>query len=196
MIIVTPRETIDLSGQDRDRFASSLQQLFRDLYDRYEIVQEVLIDGVSFREGYSEYLLEHMDSVRRVEIRTVPADELMREIAGELKGYLPRLLSACDSISELFYGEMTQEHWTYFNQLTEGIGWVMQSAHALRHHLERTEENVSLAAALAEFEAGMKDQLTELTRELESGDHTAVGDRVKYELPPLLETLLDRLAAG
>jgi hypothetical protein len=194
MIIVTPRETLDLSGQDRDRFASSLQQLFRDLYDRHEIVQEVLIDGVSFREGYNEYLLENMETVRRVEIRTVPANELMREIAGELMGYLPRLLSACDSISELFYGEMTQEHWTYFNQMTEGIGWLMQSVHALRHHLERTGENVALTAALSEFEAGLKDQLAELARELGSGDHTAVGDRIKYEIPPLLDTLLERLA--
>ena len=196
MIIVTPRKTIDLSGQDRDRFVSSLQQLFRDLYDRYEIVQEVLIDGVSFREGYNEYLIENMETVRRVEIRTVPAYELMREIAEELRNYLPRLLNACDSISELFYGEMNQDHWTYFNQLTEGIGWVAESVYALRHHLERTGENAALAATLKEFEAGVKHQLTELTLELENGDHTAVGDRIKYEFPPLFEILLERLAAG
>lgn len=196
MIIVTPRETIDLSEQDRNRRVSALQQLFRDLYDRYEIVQEVLIDGVSFREGYNDYLIENMETVHRVEIRTVPADELMREIVEELKGYLPRLLNACDSISELFYGEMKQEHWTFFNRLTEGIGWVTESVSALRHHLDRTGKDAALMAALNEFEAEVRGQLTELARELESGDHTAAGDRIKYEFPPLFETLLARLAVG
>ena len=194
MIIVTSRETIDLSGQDRDRIALSLQHLFRNLYERHEIVQEVLIDGIVFREGYREYLLENTERVRRVEIRTVPAEEWVGEIAQELKGYLPRVINALDSISELFYGEMNEDDWTYFGQLTEGISWVMQSVQVIRHHLERVGKNADLLAVLTGFEIDLTAQLSELSRELESGDHTAVGDRIKYEFPPLFQNLLDQLA--
>jgi len=194
MIIVTPQETIDLSGQERDQVASSIQALFNGLYNRSEIVREVLIDGVSFREGFREYLLENLESVRHVEIRTVPAADLIGEIAEELRGYLPKVIRACDSISELFYGEMAQEDWSYFSQLTEGINWVAQSVHAIRHHLERTGENADLAAALDGFEHELKAQLAEVARELESGDRTAAGDRIKYEWPELFQSLLDRLS--
>jgi len=196
MIIVTSRETIDFSGQDRDRVASSLQELFRNLYEQSEIVQEVLIDGVSFREGYREYLLENWNTVRRVEIRTVHAADLVRDIVEDLRGYLPRVMNACDSISELFYGEMDQEDWAHFGQLTEGINWVSQSVQVIRHHLERTGDNANQLAVLTGFEIDLAAQLSELARELESGDHTAAGDRIKYELPPLFQTLLDQLAAG
>jgi len=193
MIIVTQRETLDLSGRSLEQMIASLNELFRRLYERFEIVQEVLIDGRSFREGYNEFLLNHYDTVKQVEIKTISATEWMRGVVEELRGYLPRVLHACDSISELFYGEMSEEHWTYFQQLTDGIGWVMQSAEALRHHLERTGENTDLVAALNGFLADAKEQLGVLTRELESGDHTAVGDRIKYELPGLFQKLLDRL---
>jgi len=196
MIIVTRRETLDLSGQSFDQVIASLNELFQRLYERFEIVQEVLIDGQAFREGYNEFLLEHFDTVKQVEIKTISATEWMHGVVEELCGYLPRLLRACDSISELFYGEMSEEHWTYFQQLTDGIGWVTQSAEALRHHLERTGENADLLAALNGFLAEVKEQLGGLARELENGDHTAVGDRVKYELPGLFQMLLDRLGGG
>jgi len=196
MIIVTQRETLDLSGRSLDQAIASLNELFQRLYERFEIVQEVLIDGQAFREGYNEFLLEHFDTVKQVEIKTIPAAEWMRGVVEELCGYLPRLLHACDSISELFYGEMNEEHWTYFRQLTDGIGWVTQSAEALRHHLGRTGENADLLAALNGFLAEVKEQLEELARELENGDHTAVGDRIKYELPGSFRMLLERLGCG
>src|SRR5690606_23915786 len=196
MIIVTQRETLDLSGRSLDQIVASLNDLFQRLYERFEIVQEVLIDGQSFREGYNEFLLNHLDTIKQVEIKTISATEWMRGVVEELCWYLPRLLRACDSISELFYGEMSEEHWAYFQQLTEAIGWVTQSVQALSHHLERTGENADLLAALNGFLADVKEQLGELARELESGDHTAAGDRIKYELPGLFQLLLGRLSSG
>jgi len=195
MLIVTSQETMDLSGQGSERLIASLNEIFKSLYDRFEIVQEVLIDGVSFREGYNEFLLENLNNIKRVEIKTVHADILAKEILEELRNYLPRLIRACDSISDLFYGEMKQEHWTYFSQLSEGIEWVCQSTYTLRHHLERVGTHPQLSAALTNFEAIIKEQLTQLVTELQNGDYTAIGDRIKYELPEMFQLLLNHLSS-
>lgn len=195
MIIVSVQGEANLTPLTGDQRIESLNELFKSLYDELEIVQEVYIDGVNRSESYNDYLIENINNIQSIEIKTVNEVILLNEIRYELKSYLPKLIQACDSISELFYGEMKQEQWNYFGELTNGIQWVEQSAHAMLNHTKRFDIRQPIQSVLNRFIELLEEQITELQVSLENNDYTAVGDIIKYEMPDTFQPLLDQLEA-
>ncbi|QMV41674.1 hypothetical protein [Cohnella cholangitidis] len=196
MNIVSVCGTIDLSNHERESRLESLNSLFKTLYDQQEIVQELWIDGVVYREDYNNHLLENLMKIKSIEIKTVHETILVSDLTSELNNYLPKLIRACDSISELFYGEMKDEDWNHFGQLTEGIQWVGQSAHVLLTHEERLKGMSPIQSTIISFVAELEKQIAALDASLQQGDHTAAGDLIKYELPDVFKLLLDQLESG
>jgi hypothetical protein len=195
LIIVSMQGTMELTDKDQEVRLESLNALFKTLYDQQEIVQEVSIDGVDYREGYNNYLLENMMDIKSVEIKTVHESILIKEIVVDLKDYLPKLIRACDSIAELLYGEMQQEEWSHFGQLMEGIQWVSQSVLAIRSHGERYDGLVPIQPAVVSFVAVIEKQIQELEAAMQHNDYTAVGDLIKYEMSESFKLLLTQMEA-
>lgn len=196
MLILANGRQFEISHADSAAIETELQQIYKDLLDQNEIVQEVVIDGTAYREGYNELLLHNSASIREVEIRTVNGDVLVSDILDELKGYLPRLIQAFDSISELFYGEMNQEDWGYFAQLSEGIQWVIASAQIMSSHIDRVGSWLEYQSAVNTFIQDAITQLGELETALQANDFTSVGDLIKYEMPDVFRPLLECLENG
>jgi hypothetical protein len=191
MLVIANGRKIELDYPDSDSIIKALNAIFKDLYNNNEIVQEVVIDGRTYREDYNVELLNNTMNIKEVKINTVSGDALAQDIAAELRDYLPRLIRAFDSISELFYGEMNQDDWGYFGQLTEGMQWVMQSVHVLRVHAERFGANADDLSVLTAFSAEAEKRLTELEEAIRSKDYTAAGDMLKYEFPELFQPLME-----
>lgn len=192
MIVTSPMGTLDLSKQDKESRLESLNGLFKSLYAEQQIVQEVIVDDVTYTVDYNYHLLDHIMSIRKVYINTVHEAQFVQEVMGELKSYLPKLVRACDSISELFYGEMNEEDWVYFGQLTEGLQWVGQSIYSILNYSEKVG-NITLDAEIKRFNESLEQHVAELENLLQQQDYTAVGDLIKYEMPDNLSALLRRL---
>jgi len=195
MIVASACGTLELVDLDREGRLESLNALFKSLYDQQEIVQEVSIDGVNYREGYNNYLLANMMDIKSVEIKTVHESILMKEIVVDLKDYLPKLIRACDSIAELLYGEMQQEEWNHFGQLMEGIHWVGESVLAMRTHGERYDGALPIQPVVVLFVEKLEKQVEELETAMQQNDYTSVGDIIKYELSESFKLLLAQLEA-
>lgn len=193
MIIVSIHGTIDLRNQDQAARLESLNALFKALYDQLEIVQEVIIDGVVYRENYNNYLLENLMSIKSIEIKTVHEAIIVNDIKADLKDYLPKLIKACDSISELFYGVMKDEDWNHFGQLTEGMQWVGQSVYVLLENAKRMEGIPTII--FTRFVSEVESQIEDLEAVLQQNDYTRAGDIIKYELPDTFKALLNHLEA-
>ena len=195
MNIKSAQGTMMLAEQDRDARLESLNVLFRSLYDQQEIVQEVIIDGVNYRDQYNNYLLENLMDIQSVEIKSVQEALLMQSIAEDLKEYLPKLIRGCDSISELLYGEMKEEGWGYFGQLMEGTNWVGQSALALGTYGDKRLAAEPVHTSVVQFVDGLEKQIEELDAAMEQQDYTAVADLIKYEMSVSFKLLLAQLEA-
>ncbi|WP_276353596.1 hypothetical protein [Cohnella caldifontis] len=175
-----------------------IHQTIKALYDQGQIMQEIHMDGMVIREGFEDFVAKQAENERIKEIVIVSVEEkgLIQEIQSDMTAYLPKLLNALDSISELFYGQMTSDDWSYFTQLVDGIHWFMGAANALRHHLERQERPSPILDALTRFEDDAKRRVAELNEALEQKEYTAAGDQLKYEWPELLQPLRAALNAG
>ena len=168
-----------------------IHQTIKALYEQGQIMQEIHMDGNVFREGFEDYITKQAGSgrIKEIVIVSVKEDDLMQDIQSDLKAYLLKLLNALDSISELFYGQMTADDWKHFSQLVDGIHWFTSGAHALRHHLERQGQPSQIMDALDRFENDAQRLVAELNEALERKEYTAAGDLLKYEWPELLAPL-------
>lgn len=180
---------------DDDLLEQGLNRIFRELYEQNEIVQEVIVDGTRYREDYNDRILNNLGTIRDLEIITVNGQLIASEITDELVGYVPKVIRAFDSISELFYGEMTRDDWHTVNQLLEGIGWVIQSVEVLNTRAEKTANAVQ-RATWQSFLVTVAGHLAELEGHLQQSDYTAAADLLKFEMPGAFETLLDSLKPG
>ena len=179
----------DLSRLSFSGREDRLNKLFAELFHQNQIVQEVVIDGLTFRENYEPVLLQRLMEIREVRVHTVQGDIVAQEIIAELKDYIPKVLQAADSISDLFYGEMTSEGWGYFSQLLEGIHWIKQSVYIILDQFNRFPGTDPLEQLLKASSERLNSILKELENCLERSDLVAVGDLIKYEFSELFREL-------
>ena len=192
LIQINQEAAIEIAGSS-EVLVSQLNETMSKLYASNEIVQEVVIDGYSFREDYESYLIEHIDRVASVQFLTVNGDLWIADLMMELHSYLPRVIKATDSISDCFYGVPSQEDWQSFSLLMEGVTWVYQSVLTIQTHIHRSSTDalsVVLSANLAGFVKELEQILPQVEEGIQQEEHTNVGDLVKYELGPAMERLL------
>ncbi len=178
---------------------SQLNETIARLYSSNEIVQEVIIDGQPYSEGYETYLYQHIGKVRNIQLMTVNGDLWIAELVTELQHYLPKLIKATDSISDCFYGQMAEEDWRSFSQLMEGVTWVYQSVQTVRNHHANMAYDTTLnvfTAAMVGFTNELEQLLPQVERSIEQQEFTNAGDLLKYELGTALERLSGALAAN
>jgi len=182
-------QTTDLSDKNVSERERQINQIFASLFASDEIVQEVEIDGHPYREGYEAEILGRLSEIREIRIHTVHGDVLVQNMLQELAEYLPRLNRAIDSISDLFYGDMTAEDWNLFVQLLEGMGNVQQAVQVIREHNARSGRQDPLMEQLTLFSVRFQELLSELEQAVEHGERVAAGDLIKYELGGIFQQL-------
>jgi hypothetical protein len=188
-------QTADLTAMDNEQRINEINRIFSTLFANDEIVQEVVIDGLIFREAYEPYIFQNVEQIRHIELKTTNSQLFVAEMVKEVQDYLPRLNRAISSISELFYGEMTQEGWGFFSQLVEGMQSMVQSLQIIRSQWERAGLHASIMPELAEMEERFKALLLELGETIEREEHVAAGDLLKYELGELFQHFEQLLAS-
>ena len=169
-----------------------LEEVIYNFHKTNEVVQEVIIDGITYHDGYEERLTSEFFDIKEVTIRTINRNELAEEIYNELNAYLLKLITACDSISELFYGELKQENWNHFSQLMNGIQWVVQSVDVLKVHYNQYNGSIE-QNALDGFTQQIESQIRTIEQELQVQNYTALGDIIKYELSEVFKQLANSL---
>lgn len=195
LIQINQDPAVKLTGAS-DVLLSKLNEIFAQLFASNEIVQEVIIDGESFKEGYESYLRAHINHIASVRLLTVNGDLWIADLIAELQDYLPRVIKAADSISDCFYGVLSQEHWKSFSMLMEGIMWVYQSVLTIQSHLNKSLDAAMtvLMASLTGFKNELEQLLPQIEESIEQSEYTNVGDLIKYELRPILQRLLHAFA--
>lgn|GEM_PF-1590371 len=180
---------------DESARETELNRIIRELHEKGEIVREVVLDGVRYREDCLERIAENAGTLQELLIYTTDRDLVIAELTEELRVYLPKILQALDSIPELLYGEMTQEDWKVVGQLLEGMGWVTQAVFHMKQHADKTGDAVR-AAGLALFLERLAPLIADIERFLKEGDLISAGDLLKYEMPDLFGELMARLEQG
>lgn len=165
---------------DLDTIQKWWQNEVSQIYSDDRLIYYVDIEDVSFYSDYEQVLFENFRSINKVNIHTRNRTESIKETEITLYDYLTKYIPASKEIADHFYGEIQEEHWSMFVQLTDGLGWIMSSMNflnILNGISTKSLEITKLELALNELEQGLIAQ-----------ENVLIGDILRYEIIPVLES--------
>lgn len=169
------------------------------------------IDGVL---GDTEYLYSHMivngqevyeEPIAYLESRSLAGieeilvvaqtrDELFREVMISTAEYLERVIPELDDLSAQFYAGSAEGAWKAFEDLVEGMQWILHSHFMLDQNC-RSSAAFSLPAWKRYDEAvhQLESMIGQLMSAVESEDLVLLADLLRYELSPLFRDMRNTL---
>ncbi|SDX28551.1 6-hydroxymethylpterin diphosphokinase MptE-like protein [Paenibacillus sp. CF384] len=118
------------------------------------------------------------------------------EMLEEVKVFLPRLIQFCYTVSELLYVPITEQTWSDFSELVQGMDDLYRTVHAIGNELESSEENTLLLTIITNFTDQLILKFEEMNRLMDEEEFVQAGDCIKYELAGLFHAFAIKLGEG
>lgn len=149
----------------------------------------MVIDGVEIFEDHYEVILDQLNEIHKIEIILKTLKEMVDDTLLSTERYLVRLIPETKQLADQFYQGIETESWVKFEQLLEGIQWLLSLINVIKEQ-DVKYTNWSQTVSIAE---NLQNQLIELQVAIENKDNILVGDLISYEFLPLFEGLQKEL---
>lgn len=114
----------------------------------------------------------------------------IEETLEEVKEFLPRLIAAAESVSELFYKPVTDQTWEAFGEVVQGMDDLYRTLQSL---CKSRCLYSALQPVLEDFITAMGEKFTQMNRYMDEEDYIAAADVMNYELAQRFRHLATRL---
>jgi hypothetical protein len=159
------------------------KEITSECYAGKRFIHYAIIDGQQFYDQYESALLNRYQDIQEVQIETISFSKSYEDSLNEMFQYITRLTRAIDSISSSFYGEPTEREFKYFTDFNEGLGWLYHTSLFIESIAER-DESIIPSLQLAKI-TGIKNtirgMLNEMERLIENQDFVSIADYLNYE---------------
>ena len=152
------------------------------------IIKELYINETPLYKDYFETIISNLQVIKSVNIITVAQAEVCTDLLASLVGYLNNLPPYLEDIANGFYMEPSSDTWQKFQQLLEGIDWIISAIRNLSDFSDLLPGNV-FTSHLNSFN-GLVLQILEV---VEAKDYFYLGDLLNYDLLDLVNSTLDAL---
>lgn len=162
-------------------FASVNEKLAEGEY----VFSHLIIDGEPFYDEFEEYIAENVNSIQKIEVVVKTTKEMVNEILLSTENYLQGALPEIEKLVDEFYNNPTEQTWVKYEQLLEGIHWIVSAISAVdqtKHEIENWNEYLTKVASLEQEFQG-------LTEAMENKDYVLIADIIQYEITPILEAI-------
>ncbi|WP_352418288.1 hypothetical protein [Proteiniborus sp.] len=155
----------------------------------------LVVDDLEVYEDYQEYFLDNIRNIREVKVISGTIKELAKNIMITTIDYLNRAIPELDTLSNEFYKTPTEQSWSKFSDLLEGITWIMDSFAAIDTN-ERLKDIVSSYEEWNHYAKdifSLQELLKELEKVIENQDIVSMADVLSYEINPLFKDMKEKL---
>jgi hypothetical protein len=143
------------------------------------------IDGIDVYEDHFNYVLNRLTEVRNIVVVSKPYKEIVNDMLLSANEYLLRVIPKMNDLLDGFYTKTTKEQWIQFEQLLEGIQWLLQMiSMVVERKVDYQNRN-----RYEQIQQQLVKELANLEQAMEDGDTTLIGDILQYEITPFLEQL-------
>lgn len=116
-----------------------------------------------------------------------------KELIENIKRFLPNLINACESVSDLFYEELSEQSWNIFGQVVTGIDDLYKTLKVISEDLNHTSAEYSIQLIISQAIDEITVKFSMLNRYVDTDEHVSVGDVLKHELLPVFRILMNAL---
>lgn len=168
---------------------SEMEQIFTEIQE-YALSQEIyyshlIVDGAAIFESYQTYISNNADLITDVELIFLTQQQHAEEVLESVSQYVPRALPYMEELATTFYQGGSAAAWSSFNQLLEGIDWIIQSVDAL----SAQEMFEDISASLTKLSTDLRGSIIPLSEALQLKDTTMIADIIQYEVKPVFQSL-------
>ncbi|MCR8660511.1 hypothetical protein [Paenibacillus endoradicis] len=117
--------------------------------------------------------------------------EILIDIVNDIEVYIPKLIAACNSVSELFYEEVNDSVWGIFEQVLSGYEDLYKTLQMTVEDAKEHDEHWALP--LQELIDQIPQHFVILSQEMNAQNYVAIGDIIKYEWVALLGDILNTI---
>lgn len=117
--------------------------------------------------------------------------ELLIEVVNDIEIYIPKLITACDSVSELFYEQVDDSVWNIFEQVLSGYEDLYKTLQMTAEDAQ--EHGEKWAQPLQQLIDQVPQHFVVLSQEMNVQNYVAIGDIIKYEWTALLGDVLNTI---
>ena len=136
----------------------------------------IIDDGQEIYEDFDVYLKENIQDIKQLEIVLIGVEQMFFKMIKSASDYLERALPQIQTLADEFYQTPTENTWTRFVQLLDGMSWLTECMELFN---QRSREVIQIG----EF----KEKLDELENAVKNSDLILIGDLITYEVLPILE---------
>ncbi|TDF93496.1 hypothetical protein E1757_26550 [Paenibacillus piri] len=157
-----------------------------EILEKNELYLSVMkVDEVEVYQEFQEYLIEHIASVKTINVEVQTLKQVMDESVISLQSYLDGALLEIKKLADEFYQGAGKESWNKLNQLLEALLWISQTIETVQN--KQVYQNASDYKAIA---ASLREEFANLECALTDQDMVLTGDIIKYEIIAILDQLL------
>ncbi|CAH1192940.1 hypothetical protein PAECIP111893_00358 [Paenibacillus plantiphilus] len=173
-----------------DEFWKELNENFK---REKKVISSAVIDGLE-QDDYNQYIVLNFSSIKVITLNIVSYTELTDASLNELIIYNKKIITACDSIGSLFYGDLTEREWGLIESLMQGYQWIHQCISGLIAILIENNSSDQRLVILEPALNILENQLQELDGALQGQQYVIAGDIIKYELIDVFKVLDEQFA--
>lgn len=188
MQLILSNKTYDFSNK-LAAIDEMIQQINGALHEAQLYFSHLIIDGVTVYDQFEEYLIDHIDDIKIIEVETKNAKQFTNDLLLMGEDYLKGAIPEVSKLADEFYKGATQNTWEKFQQLLEGLQWLYQFIDTVN---ENPEQPYNWEQFL-EVSGNLQNELQNLNEALLNNDAILIGDLISYEILPLLERFKDEL---
>ena len=177
-----------LIDNDAKAIETFWQDLTNELVRKQLIIKEIYINETPVFKDYYETIISNFQDIMSINIITVAQVEVCTELLASLVNYLNNLPPHLEDIANGFYMEPSSDTWHKFQQLLEGIDWIISAISKLSDFPDFFPESV-FALQLN----GFNGLVLQMLGVVEAKDYFYLGDLLQYDLLDQVNSTLDAL---
>lgn len=169
------------------------QNINRSLSELGLLFERMVIDGVEVFDNHEEYISDHIIGINSITVMTRTKRQFAEDTLLSLEQYIDRVLPILPQVAESFYIRASGEIWQQFQELLNGLEWIINIVPAawdeeVLTSFHNTENYIKIVSKL-------KLQIIQLGEALEMKDHILIGDTISYEIVGTFKELQTEIAA-
>ncbi|MEG6616514.1 hypothetical protein V6C27_08800 [Peptococcaceae bacterium 1198_IL3148] len=171
-----------------DKFDEFWNQLVQEIAQKELIIAEVNIDGTVVYDNFYNFIKENMQSATTVSIQIITRSEACQQLIKSVNIYLDNFPPYLEDLANDLYGNPTTATWNKFNQLLDGIEWVVNALNSLSKYLDN-----AAIYSLTDLRKGYVNLTASMLDAFNNKDYFQLGDLLQYDFIDKIEITQETL---
>ncbi len=143
------------------------------------------INGIKVYQDYDQYIISNLENIKTIVVITNTLKELIDDTVISMQDYLVRAIPEIEVIVDEFSRGASQDTWSNFSQLMDGLQFIVDTLNALNKH----QDWYFNAEQLISEQQNLLRKIVMLQEAMESQDRVWLNDVLLYEIIPSFKAL-------